>query len=106
MARPSKFTSQKKQQIVLAVMRGELSIAEAARRFAASEGSIAKWRDLFVEGGVAALRDGARRGGPSGREAQLEQEVADLTHALGEAHVELRVLKRGGAAGFATRSLR
>jgi len=105
MARPSKFTPQKKQQIVLAVMRGELSIAEAARRFAASEGSIAKWRDLFVEGGVAALQDGARRG-PTGREAQLEQEVSDLTHALGEAHVELRVLKRGGASGFATRSLR
>ena len=70
MARPSKFTPQKKQQIVLAVMRGELSIAEAARRFAASEGSIAKWRDLFVEGGVAALQDGAGRGGPSGREAR------------------------------------
>ncbi|HTA96908.1 MAG TPA: helix-turn-helix domain-containing protein [Solirubrobacteraceae bacterium] len=97
MARPSKFTSQKKQQIVVAVMRGELSIAEAARRFAASEGSIAKWRDLFV--------DGTRRG-PSGREARLEQEVSDLTHALGEAHVELRALRRGGASDFAARSLR
>lgn len=105
MARLSKFTPQKKQQIVLAVMRGELSIAEAARRFAVSEGSIAKWRDLFVDGGVAALQEGSRRGA-TGRESQLEGEVADLTHALGEAHVELRVLKRGGAGGFATRSLR
>ncbi len=73
MARPSKFTAQKKQQIVLAVMRGEVSIAEAARRFAASEGSIAKWRDLFVEGGVTALQEGATRplqqGGAAGYRA-------------------------------------
>jgi len=105
MARPSKFTPEKKQQIVLSVLRGELSIAEAGRRFAASETSISKWREQFVEGGVAALKSGSR-GAPSGREAQLEHELADLTHALGEAHVELRLLKRGGAAGFATRSFR
>jgi transposase len=105
MARPSKFTPEKKQQIVLSVLRGELTVAEAGRRFAASETSVAKWRDLFVEGGVAALKNGSRAA-PSGREAQLEHELADLTHALGEAHVELRLLKRGGAAGFATRSWR
>lgn len=105
MARPSMFSAEKKQQIVLAVMRGELSIAEAARRFAASETSIAKWRDLFVEGGVAALKNGSRAAA-SGREVQLEQELAELTQALGEAHVELRMLKRGGAAGFASRSWR
>ncbi|HEY2141240.1 MAG TPA: helix-turn-helix domain-containing protein [Solirubrobacteraceae bacterium] len=44
MARLSKFTTEKKQQIVLSVLRGELSIAEAGRRFAASETSISKWR--------------------------------------------------------------
>jgi transposase len=105
MARPSKFSPEKKQQIVLSVLRGEMSLAEAARRHAASETSVAKWRDLFVEGGVAALKSGSRVA-PSGREAQLEHELADLTHALGEAHVELRILKRGGVAGFATRSWR
>jgi transposase-like protein len=31
MARPSKFTPEKKQQIVLSVLRGEMKIAEAAR---------------------------------------------------------------------------
>jgi transposase len=97
--------SGEKQQVVLSVIRGELSVAEAGRRFAASETSISKWRDLFVEGGVAALKNGSRAA-PSGREAQLEHELADLTHALGEAHVELRILRRGGVAGFATRSWR
>jgi hypothetical protein len=32
MARPPKFDSKQKQQIVLAVLRGELSVAEAAHR--------------------------------------------------------------------------
>lgn len=103
MARPSKFTPEKKQQIVLSVLRGEMKIAEAARRHGTSETSVAKWRDQFVEGGVAALKNGSRAAS-TGREARLESEVSELTQALGEAHVELRLLRRGGAVGFPTRS--
>jgi transposase len=105
MARPSKFTSQEKLRIVLSVLRGEASVAEAARRHKCSETSIAKWRDLFVEGGAEALAAGAGRG-PNAREVELERQVAELTSALGEAHVELRVLRRGGVAGFASLSSR
>jgi transposase len=83
----SKFSPEKKLQIVLSVLRGEVKVAEAARRHATSETSVGKCA-------------------PSGREAQLEHDVAELTQALGEAHLELRILKRGGAAGFATRSWR
>jgi transposase len=66
--------------------------------------SIAKWREQFVQGGVSALEASAARG-PSAREAQLERELAEVTAALGEAHVELRLLRREGA-GFASRSWR
>jgi transposase len=66
--------------------------------------SIAKWREQFVQGGVSALEASAARG-PSAREAQLERELAEVTAALGEAHVELRLLRRE-AAGFASRSWR
>jgi transposase len=90
---------------VLSVLRGECSVAEAARRNRCSKTSIAKWRDQFVQGGLSALEEGARRG-PTGREAQLERELAEVTAALGEAHLELPLLKRDGAAGFASRSLR
>ena len=45
----------------------------------------------FLEAGKTALAAG--NSGPSSREAQLEAEVADLTHALGEAAVEIRVWK-------------
>jgi transposase len=105
MARPPMFKAQEKQRIVLSVLRGECTVAEAARRNKCSETSIAKWRDQFVQGGLQALEDEARQG-PTGREAQLDRELAEVTSALGEAHVELRLLKRDGAAGFASRSWR
>lgn len=104
MARPPMFKVQEKQRIVLSVLRGECSVAEPARRNKCSETSIAKWREQFVQAGVAALEDGAARG-PSGREAQLERQLEEVTGALGEAHVELRLVKREGA-GFASRSWR
>jgi transposase len=95
MACAPKFSSEEKLRIVLSVLRGEGSIAETARRERVSA-SIAKWRDLFVEGGAQALADGARRG-PSEREVELERRLEQVTSALGEAHVELRLLRRGGA---------
>ena len=103
MARPPKFSSQEKLRIVLSVLRGESSIKETARRERVSETSIAKWRDLFVEGGAQALADGARRG-PSEREVELERRLEQVTSALGEAHVELRLLRRGGAGAVPFRS--
>jgi transposase len=105
MARPPMFKPVEKQRIVLSVLRGGCSVAEAARRNKCSETSVAKWRDQFLAGGMEAIEEGARRG-PTGREAQLERELAEVTSALGEAHVELRLLKRDGAAGFASRSWR
>ncbi len=105
MSRPPMFSVQEKQRIVLSVLRGECSAAEAARRNKCSETSIAKWRDQFVQAGLGALEAGAVRG-PSAREAQLERELEGVMSALGEAHVELRLLKRDGAAGFTSRSWR
>jgi transposase len=105
MARPPKFSVAEKQRIVLSVLRGEATVAEAARRNKCSQTVVAKWRDQFVAAGVRALEAGAQRG-PSAREAQLEQELDGVMAALGEAHVRLRLAERDGAAGFASRSWR
>jgi transposase len=105
MARPPMFSVQEKQRIVLSVLRGECTVAEAARRNKCSETSIAKWREQFVQAGLSALEASAVRG-PSAREAQLERELEGVMTALGEAHVRLRLLERDGAAGLASRSWR
>ena len=105
MSRPSVKPVEEKLRIVLAVLRGGVSIKEAARRERVSETSIAAWRDQFLDGGRAALAGGGRHG-PSTREQDLQAQVEELTSALGEAHVELRVWRKGGAAYPASRTSR
>jgi transposase len=104
MARPPMLKSEEKQRIVLSVLRGEATVAEAARRNKCSETTIAKWRDQFLQAGAAALQAGAQLG-PSAREAALQRELDGVVSALGEAHVELRLLKRE-SEGFRMRSWR
>jgi transposase len=57
-----------------------------------SEQSVGRWKADFLEAGKTALVAG--KSGPSTREQQLEAEVAELTQALGEAEVDLRVWKK------------
>jgi len=92
MGRPPMIPPEKKTRIVLAILAGEMSIAETARKEKVSEQSIGRWKAEFIEAGKTALVAG--RSGPSTREEQLEAEVVELTQALGEAHVELRVWKK------------
>jgi transposase len=92
MGRPPMIPPEKKTRIVLAILSGEMSMAEAARKEKVSEQSIGRWKAEFIEAGRTALVAG--RSGPSSREEQLEAEVVELTQALGEAHVELRVWKK------------
>ncbi len=105
MPRPPKHSVEMKVQIVLSVLQGEQSMAEAARRSGVSETSIGKWKQQFLEAGKAGLEARERRG-PSGEEARLHAQVDELTRALGEAHVELRVFKRGGPAVSPSQSWR
>jgi transposase len=101
-ARPPVHPVDVKLKIVLSVLSGESTQAEAARRHGISETSIGKWKEQFLTGGRHGLEHGDKATRRPDREAQLLGEVDDLTRALGEAHVELRALKRGGptAMGF------
>ena len=92
MARPPVIPAEKKVRIVLSVLAGEVTIAEAARKEKVSEQSIGRWKADFLEAGKTGLAGG--RSGPSTREQQLEEEVAELTQALGEATMEVRVWKK------------
>jgi transposase len=92
-SRPSVFSVEDKVRLVLAVISGEMSMAEAARRGKASEQSISTWKRQFLEGGKAGLVEGGKPG-LAPRERALLEEIEELKAALGEAHVELRVWKR------------
>ena len=75
-------------QIVLAVMSGEITIAEAARRHGVSTESINRWRNRFVDAGKAAMEDGMPGGKGAGRGNFVErrqraeiQELKPNTHS-------------------------
>ena len=70
MARPSVFSVEDKYRLVLAVVSGELTVAEAARRGKASEQSISTWKRQFLKGGKQGLADSGRLE-PSPRERAL-----------------------------------
>ncbi|MGH3341658.1 MAG: transposase [Carbonactinosporaceae bacterium] len=93
MSRPPVFPADDKIRIVLSVLSGELTTAEAARRHKVSEQSVGRWKAQFLEGGRVGVVGGGRAG-PSSREQQLQAQIDELTTALGEAHVELRVWKK------------
>lgn len=92
MSGPPVFPVEEKVRIVLSILAGEVSVAEAARRAKVSEQPVGNWKRQFLEAGKTSLVAG--KAGPSTRETQLEAEVADLTQALGEAAVEIRVWKK------------
>ena len=94
MSRPPVFPVEQKVRIVLSILAGEVTVAEAARQNRVSEQSVGTWKRQFLEGGRAGLGPSAAVGRGSGREAQLEREVEELKAALGEATVELRVWKK------------
>ncbi|WP_280501684.1 helix-turn-helix domain-containing protein [Nocardia farcinica] len=92
MARPPAVPAEEKVRIVLSVLAGEVTVAEAARRAKVSEQSVGNWKRQFLESGRSGLVAG--KSGPSTREQQLEAEITELTQALGEAHLAARVWKK------------
>ena len=53
MAKPSKKSTEQKLQVVLAVLRGELSAVEAGRKAGVSEQSVHNWKRIFLESGLS-----------------------------------------------------
>jgi transposase len=91
-------SADEKLQIVLGVLRGEMTQVEAARRLEMSQTTIAKWQKQFLDGAHEALARGENARPPaSRREADLQAQIEELTSALGEAYVELRAWRKGGA---------
>lgn len=91
-------SADEKLQVVLSVLKGEMTQVEAARRLEMSQTTIAKWQKQFLDGAHEALNRGDNPRPPmSKRETELEAQVEELTSALGEAYVELRLWRKGGA---------
>lgn len=91
-------SADEKLQVILSVLKGEMTQVEASRRLEMSQTTIAKWQKQFLDGAHEALARGENPRPPtSKREAELQGQIEELTTALGEAYVELRLWRKGGA---------
>jgi transposase len=99
-------SADEKMQVVLSVLRGEMTQVEAARQLQMSQTTIAKWSKQFLEGARESLARGEnpRPAASHKNQVEMQQKVDELTQALGEAYVELRVWRKGGALYPASRS--
>jgi transposase len=84
-------------QLVLSVLSGQMTMAEAARRHGVSPATVSRWRDRFLEAGKGGLQDELPGPDGSGSDAErrLRRENEQLKLALAEATVQLRVWQHG-----------
>ena len=82
-----KFTAKQKAEIVLAGLRGEVSIKEVCREHEIAETLYYTWCEKLLEGGREALAGKDERQG----ERELRRRVAELERALGRKTYELEI---------------
>jgi transposase-like protein len=83
-----RWTAKRRAALVVELLRGDLSVAEAARRHGLTVAEVEAWRERFLAGAENALRSR-----PLGEEAQKEQELKRLKQKVGELVMELDVVK-------------
>jgi transposase-like protein len=81
--------------MVLALLRGEASQQELARRHDVSAAVISRWRDQFIEGGALFLKNENRDLHRDSRVQMLEGEVEKRDQIIGELTIANRLLKKG-----------
>ena len=82
-----KFTAQQKLELVLASLRGQMSVAEICREHEISETLLRRWRDQLLEAGVERLAGKEQRTG----EKDLRRRIRELERALGRKTYELEI---------------
>ena len=91
LARPPALPADQKVALILSVLSGELSAAQAARNAGVSDQAISTWKRRFVEAGRTGLERGTDQ--RSSRESQLLDEIAELKRALGDSYMQLRTIR-------------
>jgi transposase-like protein len=83
-----RWTAKRRASLVLSLLKGETTAAEAARRHGLRVAEVEEWRDRFLLGAENALR--AR---PKEEEALREEEVNRLKRKVGELTMDLDILR-------------
>ncbi len=84
-----RWTAKRKSALVLDIIQGKTTVAEASRAYDLSPSEIENWLDDAKRG-----MENALRAKPEDIREQYERQLKDLQEAYGEAMLELRARKK------------
>ena len=83
-----RWTAKRRVALVLSVLKGETTVAEAARKHGLTVAEVEQWRDRFLLGAENALRARVKD-----EEAVREEELKRLQRKVGELTMDLDILR-------------
>ena len=83
-----RWTAQRRAALVLSILKGETSIAEAARAHDLTVAELEEWRDRFLLAAENALRSK-----PRDEEALREEQIKRLERKVGQLVLEADIMK-------------
>lgn len=94
-----RWTSKRKATLVIELLKGQTTVAEASRQYDLTPSEIQSWM-VDAENGM----ENALRAKPKDISEQYEQKITELTSAYGEAMLENKALKKLQALSSQTES--
>lgn len=85
---PQRWTTKRKAALILSMLKGETSLAEAARKHGLTVAELEDWKDRFLMGAENALR--AR---PRDEQALRKEQIKRLKQKIGELVIDIDILK-------------
>ena len=83
-----RWTAKRRAALVIDLLRGEVSVAEAARTHGLTVAELEDWRERFLPGAENALRSR-----PADEEVQKDREIKRLKQKVGELVMDVDILK-------------
>ncbi len=89
MGRHRKYTPETKVRIVLEILRGEKSVAQASREYRIKDSLLYRWKDQFLDGAKQAFAYGQ----PAEQKRRADK-VAELERLVGKLTMQLEIAKK------------
>ena len=83
-----RWTAKRRVAVVVSILKGEMSAAEAARKHGLTVAEVEDWRDRFLLGAENALRNR-----PKDEEALKEEQLKKLKQKIGELVLDNDILR-------------
>ena len=89
MGKHRKYTPETKVRIVLEILRGEKSVAQASREYRIKDSLLYRWKDQFLAGAKQAFAYGQ----PAEQKRRADK-VAELERLVGKLTMQLEIAKK------------